>query len=66
MTREQLLLLLVLALVLLINVAAHVRRRWMKGEAPRRMEPQAPQSPPRGPRLPLPVAQARRVGEGPR
>jgi hypothetical protein len=65
MTREQLLILLVLAFVLLINFAARVLRRWVTGKAPRRMEPEASQSPPRGPRLPLPVAQPRRVREGP-
>jgi hypothetical protein len=65
MTREQLLILVVLAFVLLINFAARVLRRWVKGDVPRGMEPEAPQRVPRGPRLPLPVAQPRRVREGP-
>jgi hypothetical protein len=65
MTREQLFILLVLAFVLLINFAARLLRRWVKSGVPRGMGPEAPQSPPRGPRLPLPVAPSRTVREGP-
>jgi hypothetical protein len=65
MTREQLLILLVLAFVLLINFAARVLRRWVKGDAPRGIEPETPQIPPRGQRLPPAEVQPRRAREGP-
>jgi Na+-transporting methylmalonyl-CoA/oxaloacetate decarboxylase gamma subunit len=58
-------LLVVLAFILLISFATRVLRRWVQGDVPWGMEPEAPQSPQRGPRPPLPVAQPRRVREGP-
>jgi hypothetical protein len=64
MTREQLFILVVLVFVLLINLAVRVLRRWVKGDAPRGIEPEVPQVPPPGHRLPPPV-QPRRVREGP-
>jgi hypothetical protein len=65
MTREQLFILVVLVFVLLINLAVRVLRRWGKGDAPRGIEPETPQIPPRGQRLPPPVVQPRRVREVP-
>ena len=58
MTREQLLILLVLAFVLLINLTVRVLRRWIRGEAPRGIEPEVPQVPPPGHRLPPPVVRS--------
>jgi hypothetical protein len=64
MTREQLLILVVVAFVLLINFAARVLRRRRESAMLRESEPEAPQSPPRAHRLPPPVVQPRRTGEG--
>jgi hypothetical protein len=64
MTRAQLVILVMVALVLLVNLLARVLRRWVKGDAPRGIEPEVPQVPPPGHRLPPPV-QPRRVREGP-
>ena len=65
MTRAQLFILVVLVVVLLINLLARVLRRRVKGDAPRGLEPDTPQIPPRGPRRPPPVVQPRRAREGP-
>jgi hypothetical protein len=65
MTRVQLFILVMLALVLLINLLARVLRRWVKSEAPRRSEPETPQISPREHRLPPAVVQPRRAREGP-
>jgi hypothetical protein len=65
MTRAQLVILVMVALVLLVNLLARVLRRGVKGAAPRGLEPDAPQIPPRGHRLPPPVVQPRRAREGP-
>jgi hypothetical protein len=54
MTRTQLFILVMTALVLLVNLLARVLRRWVKGDVPRGMEPEAPQIPPRGRRPPPP------------
>jgi hypothetical protein len=64
MTREQLLILVVLAFVLLINLVARVLRQWVKGDAPRGIEPETPPIPPRGHRLPPAVVRSRRAREG--
>jgi hypothetical protein len=65
MTRAQLFLLVMVALVLLVNLLARGLRRWGTGDAPRGMEPDTPQIPPRGRRPPPPVAEPRRAREGP-
>ena len=65
MTRAQLLILVMVAFVLLINLITRVLRRRRESEAPRRMDPEAPQVPPRGPRPPPPVVEPRRAREGP-
>jgi hypothetical protein len=65
MTRAQLFILVMVALVLLVNLLARVLRRWVKGGAPRGIAPEAPLSPPRGDRLPPAVVQPRRAREGP-
>jgi hypothetical protein len=65
MTRAQLFILVMVALVLLINLLARVLRRWVKGDTPRGIEPEAPQIPPRGHRPPPPVVEPRRAREGP-
>jgi hypothetical protein len=64
MTRAQLFILVMVALVLLVNLLARGLRRWVKGDAPRGMEPEAPQIPPRGHRPPPPVVEPRRAREG--
>jgi hypothetical protein len=65
MTRAQLFLLVMTALVLLVNLLARGLRRWVKGDVPRGMESEAPQIPPRGRRPPPPVVEPRRAREGP-
>jgi hypothetical protein len=64
MTREQLLILVVVASILLINFAARMLRRRRESAMLRESEPEAPQIPPRAHRLPPPVVQPRRAGEG--
>jgi hypothetical protein len=61
MTRDQLLILVGLAFVLLINALARLLRRRREREAPREIEREAPMIPPRAPRLPLPVVEPRRA-----
>ena len=65
MTRAQLLILVMAALVMLINLITRVLRRRRAREAPRRIAPETPQVPPRGPRPPPLVVEPRRAREGP-
>ena len=65
MTRAQLFILVMTALVLLVNLLARVLRRWVGGNVPRETAPEAPQIPPRGHRPPPPVVEPRRAGGRP-
>jgi len=65
MTRAQVLILVMVALVMLINLSTRVLRKRRERDAPRRIAPDAPQIPPRGPRPPPPVVEPRRAREGP-
>jgi hypothetical protein len=64
MTREHLLILVVLAFVLLINLIVRLLRRRAAGEAPRARESEESAVPPRPQRLPPAIA-PRRVHEAP-
>jgi hypothetical protein len=65
MTRAQLVILVMVALVLLVNLLARGLGRWGTGDVPRGMAPEAPQIPPRGRRPPPPVVEPRRAGGRP-
>jgi hypothetical protein len=65
MTRAQLLILVMVAFIMLINLITRVLRRRRERDAPRRIEPDAPQIPTRAPRLPPLVVEPRRAREGP-
>jgi hypothetical protein len=65
MTREQLLILVILVFVLLLNLLARLLRRRVKGEALRGVEPQAPPIPSRAYRRAPSVAEPPRAREGP-
>jgi hypothetical protein len=65
MTRAQLFILVMVALVLLVNLLARVLRQWVKGDGPREIDPDTQQIPPRGSRPLPPVVEPRSAREGP-